>query len=152
MSAAEDALAFALRANGIDGWEREHCFDRDAFACEECHPVIAGRPPGESRLGFVPGKRKPWVKCKACGGKGFVTVGRKWALDFAFVPEKVACEVDGGGWQRGRHHRPDGFRKDCEKLNTALCAGWLVLRVTPEQVKSGEAVGWIEQALEQRRP
>lgn len=140
MSAAEDALAWALKANGIDGWVREVQFDRALRPCEDC----AGE-------GVLPGKRCEWIKCKRCRGEGVRREGRRWALDFAWPMELVACEVDGGGWQRGRHHRPEGFRADCEKLNTALCAGWLVLRVTPEQVRSGEAVEWIEQALRQRR-
>lgn len=140
MSAAEDALAFALKANGIDGWEREHRFDRREVGCPSCTTGrVAGARPGTTR------------KCPTCRGQRIRTVGRKWALDFAFVPEKVGVEVNGGGWTRGRHHRPEGHAKDCEKLTAAQVQGWLVVLCTPEQVKSGEAVEWIEQALRQRR-
>ena len=38
-----------------------------------------------------------------------------------------------------------------EKYNTAALMGWLVIRVTADQIKSGQALGWIEDALKLRR-
>lgn len=55
--------------------------------------------------------------------------GRKWRLDFAWVSQKVALEIEGGVWMRGRHVRPAGFIADCEKYNAATLNGWRVYRI-----------------------
>lgn len=69
---------------------------------------------------------------------------RRWRFDFAWLALTLACEVEGGLWTRGRHTRGAGYEADCEKYAHALLAGWRVLRVTPRQVASGQAVSWIE--------
>ena len=73
---------------------------------------------------------------------------RKWRFDFAFPGIMFAIEVHGGGWVNGRHHRPGGFRKDCEKMAFAAIDGWTAIAVTPEQVRSGEAIEWIRLLIE----
>lgn len=72
---------------------------------------------------------------------------RKWAFDFAWPQRKVALEVDGGVHTGGRHTRGAGFTEDCVKANTALIMGWRVLRATGDQVKSGQALEWLEALL-----
>lgn len=72
---------------------------------------------------------------------------RRWRLDFAWPAARVALEVDGGLWTRGRHTRPAGCQRDAEKLNAAALAGWTVLRVTAGMVRSGEAVALAARAL-----
>ena len=57
----------------------------------------------------------------------------------AFVEQKIAIEIEGGGWVGGRHHREQGSANDREKQNTAQLMGWMVLRVAPADFK-GEAV------------
>jgi very-short-patch-repair endonuclease len=69
---------------------------------------------------------------------------RRWRFDFAWPLYKVAAEVDGGIYCRGRHVRGAGFEKDAEKRNAAVLVGWRVLHFTPRQVKSGNAVRMIE--------
>lgn len=59
---------------------------------------------------------------------------RKWRFDYAFLPAKVAIEIEGGLWSGGRHVRPLGFRKDVEKYNAAQLLGWRVFRLTTGQV------------------
>ena len=59
---------------------------------------------------------------------------RKWRFDYAWPDQMIALEVEGGGWVRGRHHRPKGFAEDLEKYNTALDMGWLVYRITPQDL------------------
>lgn len=72
---------------------------------------------------------------------------RRWRFDVAFLEHKLAVEIDGGGFVQGRHSRGTGMEKDNEKMAAALIDGWRVLRVTPRQVTSGLAIGWIEQLV-----
>jgi hypothetical protein len=67
----------------------------------------------------------------------------------AFPEQRIAVEINGGIWSEGggRHTRPNGYSQDCHKLAEALCLGWRVLQVTGEQVKSGQALGWLERML-----
>ena len=74
---------------------------------------------------------------------------RQWQFDFAHPERKLAVEVD--GLLRtgvGAHQTAKGMRNDCEKLCEAVLLGWRVLRVVPAQVKSGEAIQWVERLLE----
>lgn len=72
---------------------------------------------------------------------------KKWKTDFVFLDQKLIVEVEGGVWIKGRHTRPVGFTKDCIKYNNATIQGFRVLRVTGDHVKSGQAIDWIEKAL-----
>jgi len=55
---------------------------------------------------------------------------RNWQLDCAWPDRKLAVEIDGGEFVRGRHTRGLGFQNDCEKINAAIDAGWRVYRYT----------------------
>src|ERR1035437_10235599 len=68
---------------------------------------------------------------------------RKWRFDFAFPAQRIAVEVEGGVWNRGRHLRPAGFEADAEKYAEAVIAGWKVLRVTGEMVRDGSALNYV---------
>lgn len=71
---------------------------------------------------------------------------RRWRFDLAWPELKIACEVEGVlFWKQGRHQTGKGYTNDCEKYAEALVLGWKVLRVTPKQVKNGQAIGWLEQ-------
>jgi very-short-patch-repair endonuclease len=59
---------------------------------------------------------------------------RKWRFDIAWPNILLAIEIDGGTWIQGRHNRPSGFAKDCEKFNAATVLGWKVLRYTPAMI------------------
>jgi hypothetical protein len=78
---------------------------------------------------------------------------RQWRLDFAWKGEGgaayigVALEVDGGVWTSGRHVRGKGFISDIEKMNEAQLAGWVVLRCTPEDIRSGAVFELLKRAL-----
>ena len=75
---------------------------------------------------------------------------RKWLLDLAWPDLYVGVEVHGGIWTEGRHTRGAGFQADREKMNEAALLGWIVLEVTDKHIRSGEALAWIERALEVR--
>ena len=77
---------------------------------------------------------------------------RRWRFDFAWPVHRVALEIEGGVFTRGRHVRGAGFLADMEKYNAAALAGWKVLRVTPQQVKDGTALKLIGQAIREEQP
>jgi len=61
---------------------------------------------------------------------------RLWRFDYAWPDHKVALEVEGGVWTKGRHTRPKGFLGDIEKYNKAVETGWSVVRCTPKTLYS----------------
>lgn len=75
---------------------------------------------------------------------------RKWRLDLAWPDIFVGVEIHGGIWTEGRHTRGAGFQADREKMNEAALLEWLVLEVTDKHIRSGQALEWIERALEVR--
>lgn len=70
---------------------------------------------------------------------------RKWRFDFAWPSIKFAVEVQGGC-----HVIKDRFHRDIQKRAHALMAGWSVLEVDPESVRSGEAIAWLKALLWER--
>ena len=72
---------------------------------------------------------------------------RRWRFDWAWPIERVALEIDGGAYTYGRHNRSSGFVADMEKYSEAACHGWRIIRVTPEQFKSGAAAALVMRAL-----
>jgi hypothetical protein len=77
--------------------------------------------------------------------------GRKFRFDFVCghrdVKYEVLVEVQGGIWKKGGHSTGTGITRDCEKFSLAAAHGYRVLPVTPAQIKSGQALMWIEVAL-----
>lgn len=53
---------------------------------------------------------------------------RLFRFDIAFPSERIAIEIEGGIWSRGRHSRPSGMLKDMDKYNLAAELGWRVFR------------------------
>ena len=72
---------------------------------------------------------------------------RRWRFDFAWPVQRVALEIEGGIWIRGRHTRPIGFLRDMEKYNRAAVEGWRILRATPQDVASTVAATLVWAAL-----
>lgn len=77
--------------------------------------------------------------------------GRKFKCDLVWRPRWLVVEVEGAVHTHGRHTRGAGFERDAVKYNLLTLLGWNVIRVTSTHIKSGQAVRWIEQALQQRR-
>ena len=70
---------------------------------------------------------------------------RKFRADFAYPDKMILIECEGGTWTNGRHNRPVGFSRDCEKYNLAASMGFMVLRFTSAMIHSGVAVNTIEE-------
>lgn len=78
-------------------------------------------------------------------------LGRAFRFDFAWLGQKVAVEVQGGGWmavdengrRRGAHGGGAALERDCEKHALAAALGWRVVPVTPKQIQDGRAVRWV---------
>jgi very-short-patch-repair endonuclease len=54
---------------------------------------------------------------------------RRWRFDYANIVQKIAVEIEGGVFTRGRHTRGKGYIEDCVKYNAAAALGWRVLRI-----------------------
>ena len=72
---------------------------------------------------------------------------RKWRFDFAWPNKKIALEIEGGVYTKGRHTRGKGFENDCIKYNTATEQGWSVFRYSTHQIKKGIAILQIQRVL-----
>lgn len=55
---------------------------------------------------------------------------RKWRFDFCDTISRVAIEIEGGVFGRGRHTTGTGFTEDCIKYLEANLLGWTVIRLT----------------------
>lgn len=69
-----------------------------------------------------------------------------WRFDFCWPVQKVAVEIEGGVWIRGRARRHGG-ENDMDKGNLAQVLGWKVLRFSPRHVASGAAIRLLAQVL-----
>lgn len=77
---------------------------------------------------------------------------RRWRFDFARPDIRLAIEIDGGIWTRGRHSRGTGQEKDMEKNNAAVALGWQILHFTPTQVGNGEAYRFVHYLHHRQEP
>lgn len=75
---------------------------------------------------------------------------RKWRLDWAWVEQRVAVEVDGGIWVRGAHGRGIGIQRDQEKGREAAALGWRIIRCQPKELTTASIVDVITRALRWR--
>ena len=75
---------------------------------------------------------------------------RRWRLDFAWPSLRIALEVEGGVWTRGRHVRGQGFMRDVEKYNELAARGWLLLRAVPDSLHTETTAEFVRRAVELR--
>jgi hypothetical protein len=73
---------------------------------------------------------------------------RKFRWDFFIAPD-VLVEVQGGVWNFGKsgHSSGVGITRDATKSTLAALHGFRQITATTAQVKSGQALGWIKQAI-----
>lgn len=74
---------------------------------------------------------------------------RKWRSDWLITGTKVLIEFEGGLFAKraAGHSSVTGILRDIEKYNAATLAGYVVMRVTPNYIRSGQALKWAEQAI-----
>jgi hypothetical protein len=72
---------------------------------------------------------------------------RRWRFDYAWVAQKVALEVEGGAWTKGRHTRGKGFVGDIEKYNAAVTMGWRVVRCVPDDLLASRTIETLKHLL-----
>lgn len=73
---------------------------------------------------------------------------RQWRLDFAWLDELLALEINGGTFRKGGGaHTGAGFKRDVEKYCAAYELGWTVIVVMPENVRQGRALQVVERRL-----
>lgn len=77
---------------------------------------------------------------------------RRWRVDYAFLDEKVAVEIEGGVWLakfggKSRHMYGKGYLGDMAKYNTLATMGWRLLRFTPQMISSGEFLEMLGKCL-----
>ena len=65
---------------------------------------------------------------------------RRFRFDFAHLDSKIAIEINGGNWGRGRHTNPLALNSEYEKLNLAVVHGWRVFVLSPEMITEK----WLE--------
>lgn len=75
--------------------------------------------------------------------------GRKFRFDFAFIAERLLVEINGGTFNGGAHGRGVGINRDYEKNNLAVKEDWRVLSFDTKQVKSGDAVEFVQSIIQQ---
>ena len=71
---------------------------------------------------------------------------RKWRIDVAFPEIKLAVEVDGAV-----HRIKSRFHGDIKKHQALFFMGWRLLRVSTNQVRSGEASVMIRDLIQHAR-
>jgi len=74
-------------------------------------------------------------------------IGRKWRFDFAWPNLMLAVECEGAIYSYGRHNRGSGYKADLHKYNAAALMGWLVLRYCSDDLKSGDAITEVKNAI-----
>jgi len=68
--------------------------------------------------------------------------GRGWRFDLCWTDMWLAVEIDGAV-----HRTKERFASDLPKQQEAFALGYKFLRVSPAQVRSGEALALVREAL-----
>lgn len=76
-------------------------------------------------------------------------IKRRWRIDYYFDynGKRIALEVEGGVYTRGRHTRPTGFVKDMEKYNEMAKRGILLLRCQPKDLLKMDTLNLIKETI-----
>lgn len=72
---------------------------------------------------------------------------RRWRFDYAIPSHKIALEVEGGVFSKGRHTRGAGYIGDIEKYNEATRLGWRVVRTVPWELNTRKTVQLLRELI-----
>ena len=142
-SKPEEAFAFQLKAVGLlDEIAREHLFARDVgrrWRFDFAHLKLAIAVELEGGIGRY--RDKPRDQNSGPLGNRMTTAEYRRLVSGGadLGPQRTAMT--------SRHASPDGFEEDSRKYATAMVMGWWVLRFTPRQVDTGEALQTLEAAI-----
>ena len=110
----------------------------------------------------TPRKSKPRVDYKAKFERDIALLGfpapvrevlfahpRRWRFDWAYPDLMIAVEYQGGNYHgKGAHNSITGLMRDYEKFTEAALRGWTLILIDAKSVTTGQAVQWLERALE----
>lgn len=123
--------------------------------CRKCNTAITGRRKEGSHQSHLEAQvaedLRNTMLDQGCVPQHPITPKRKWALDFAWPKYRIALEVNGGTYNRGRHSRGTGQRNDYEKWSEASILGWLLILVDSKDVKKKVHIERIQRAMEARQ-
>ena len=79
----------------------------------------------------------------------FFALPRKYRADWRVKDTRILIEYEGGLFKKraSGHLSISGVIDDIERINLATLLGWIVIRITPKHVVSGQALLWVEEAL-----
>jgi hypothetical protein len=89
----------------------------------------------------------PWIGLPEWEKEFKFHPSRKWRFDYAWPSGKVAVEIEGGAYAKGRHTRGKGFILDMEKYNAGGLLGWKIFRFTPQQFERYEALSFMRRVF-----
>jgi len=75
---------------------------------------------------------------------------KRYRADFAHAESKVAIEIQGGTWNRGRHVQATGYARDARKFNLAQLGGWQVFLLVTETATDSAVLQEIASHVRQR--
>jgi hypothetical protein len=93
-----------------------------------------------------------------CWPEYFFSTERLYRLDYAIlIPRdsgvlKIGVECDGGTWSKERsgHSSGTGLARDREKATLLATLGWLLIRVTPQELMTTKTIETIKSIINQK--
>lgn len=79
----------------------------------------------------------------------YFALPRKWRSDWLIIGTKILVEFEGGLFAKraAGHSSVSGILRDLNKYNEATLRGYMLIRIAPPHVVSGQALKWVERAI-----
>ncbi len=75
---------------------------------------------------------------------------KRYRADFASIEARVAIEIQGGTWSRGRHVQATGYARDARKYNLAQMSDWQVFLLVTETATDPATLQGIAEHVRRR--
>ncbi|HEX7333433.1 MAG TPA: hypothetical protein VF290_18155 [Pyrinomonadaceae bacterium] len=81
----------------------------------------------------------------------YFALPRRWRSDWKVKTRDILIEFEGGLFKKRKagHSSVRGILRDIAKGNAAALLGFVLIRIAPPHVVSGQALKWVEQAVAQ---